>query len=503
MLAGVILPEHSALVPARNMYMYVSVTALLTFIFASSLLHAVSSIPVSRLMAATESEKVSYSNLVRFTKLSAKFALPSHSGNMPSTEDRHVDVQLHYRDEDGDDVLFTTDVELMEALYWASAAVDATTGEDATLCVHANLIPHSMSCSTRSSNGKPSDSRTSTRSRPVHSSGQVRTSPPADAHASSLNVELSTASKLGKKNGLVEFFRNIFTPPPPMIKDESRRTAKSNVGEVLVCGLADMLGSAGMMIEAQEIAAQGKLASLHSERVIKKGVDVMAALQRGAENGGGYKQVILTPPSPDTNFEPTFVHKRHACDGCHQDPIVGSRYHAVPNIDLCQRCFDTALELHSGNDDNGSDDEDRKPPTDAATDQKNDSIIVFELSQNRSDQGMIHSKFANVLLRLRQGLKHMAASQKEKTSNNAEGSEEEYLHTALEESTRVSDFDVAMAIQQSLQGLRKQQQEKSKQELMDDDTHVTVESTLSAAEHPADAASTETSEEWCIVNKES
>mmetsp|Transcript_37040 Transcript_37040/g.80631 ORF Transcript_37040/g.80631 Transcript_37040/m.80631 type:complete len:479 (+) Transcript_37040:73-1509(+) len=451
----------------------------------------VSSIPVSRLMAATESEKVSYSNLVRFTKLSAKFASPSHSGRIPPTEDRHVDVQLHYRDEDGDDVLFTTDVELMEALRWASAAAANATGGDATLCVHARLIPHrhSMSSITRSSHRKPSDSSTL----PLRSTD-------------SLNASRDDSAARGKKKGLAEFIRKIFTPPPPLIKAESRctSTAKSNAGEVLICGLADMLGSAGMMIEAHEIATQGKLASLHSERVVKKGVDVVAALRRGARIGGGYKQVILTPPSPDTFFDPAFVHKRHVCDGCHQDPIVGSRYHAVPNIDLCRRCFDAALELHSGNDYNGSDDENRKPDADAAADQKNDdSIIVFELAQNRSDQGIIHSKFANVLLRLRQGLKNMAASQKEKKSNNAEDSEEAYQHTALEESTRVSDFDVAMAIQQSLQDLRKQQQEKSKQELMDDDTHVTVESTLSTAEHPADAASTETSEEkeWCIVNK--
>lgn len=43
---------------------------------------------------------------------------------------------------------------------------------------------------------------------------------------------------------------------------------------------------------------------------------------------------------------PTFdlppVHKRHTCDQCRQNPIVGTRYHAtnLPDFDLCERCHD-------------------------------------------------------------------------------------------------------------------------------------------------------------------
>lgn len=469
-------------------------------------------------MAATESDKVSYSNLVRFTKLSAKFSPASTSG-------KHFDIQLHYRDEDGDDVLFTTDIELVEALHWATVAAD-TAGEDAKLCVHADLIPakgpknygsarllqrmpsnsstvsHSSTRSLQTFRNEADlcSSNSSARSLPVQSVAKVTEG--SSPQCTPLDIEMPQSEQGKKKKSkkpLAELLRKLLTPPPPLIKtpDESScPNTSSNVGEALVCGLADMLGSAVMMIEAQEIATQGKLASLHSERAIKKGVEHMTALRR-ADGNGGYKCVVLLIPSPDTNFDPTFIHKRHSCDGCHQDPIIGSRYHAIPNIDLCQRCFDTALTLHA---DEEIDDEERKPS--AVVAQNNDETIVFEMAQHKSDQGMIHSKFAHMLLRVRQGLKNMAASQKQKTNSSSEKGGG-YERTALEGSTRVSDFDVAFAIQKSLQDLRKQN-EKSNQELRDDDTHGTVESTLSTAELLNEGVSMNTrkdgiGEDWCVV----
>merc|ERR1712071_82074 len=42
-----------------------------------------------------------------------------------------------------------------------------------------------------------------------------------------------------------------------------------------------------------------------------------------------------------TSFDPTFVHGRHSCDDCGVDPIVGYRYHSSKkaNYDLCHECF--------------------------------------------------------------------------------------------------------------------------------------------------------------------
>jgi hypothetical protein len=37
--------------------------------------------------------------------------------------------------------------------------------------------------------------------------------------------------------------------------------------------------------------------------------------------------------------EPLFIHGRHTCDGCLSTPIVGKRFHAVPDYDLCETCF--------------------------------------------------------------------------------------------------------------------------------------------------------------------
>ena len=37
--------------------------------------------------------------------------------------------------------------------------------------------------------------------------------------------------------------------------------------------------------------------------------------------------------------EPQFIHGRHTCDGCLNTPIVGKRFHATPDYDLCETCF--------------------------------------------------------------------------------------------------------------------------------------------------------------------
>ncbi len=40
-----------------------------------------------------------------------------------------------------------------------------------------------------------------------------------------------------------------------------------------------------------------------------------------------------------TSEEPLFIHGRHTCDGCLSTPIVGKRFHAIPDYDLCETCF--------------------------------------------------------------------------------------------------------------------------------------------------------------------
>ena len=182
-----------------------------------------------------------------------------------------------------------------------------------------------------------------------------------------------------------------------------------------------MLGSAALFIETQENDTQGKLASLSSRRAIKAGVEHLAPLHRMDCASMGYKRIVVTPPSLDTDYMPDYTHKRHSCDGCHMDPIVGFRYHANPNIDLCERCFDTALVLSNSGDDImtevAKEEKDQKPPSEieikADGEESGDGIgvvnddvtITFDLVQHNSDQGVIHSKFANVLLRMRRGLK--------------------------------------------------------------------------------------------------
>jgi len=471
----------------------------------------VSSIPVSRLMAATESDRVSYSNLIRFTKLSLKFA--DHTSPAPA---KHFNVQLHYRDEDGDDVLFTSDVELMEALGWAASSARGSSAP--ILVVHATVVPLSRRPSNASTTTSVSIGCTRSlmvqqhRSAESNSSTQPATKPsrvaPSSTSAactsttpqSSLDIEMPSlvASKEEKgsskrrSNPLAAFLRKLLAPLPPLIKGEVGPEASSHVsvGEVLVGGLANVLGSAAVFIETQENSTQGRLASLGSERAIKAGVEHLTPLHRTDCTGKGFKHIVVSPPSLNTAYMPDFVHKRHSCDGCHMDPIVGFRYHAIPNIDLCERCFDTALVLsNSGNGkvDAAEEEEDRKPPSEIevkADGEGSDGIgiihgdgtITFEMVQHKSDQGVIHSKFANVLLRMRRGLKDLKKSQKEQL---AVETRPEYAHTALEDSSRVSDFDVACAIQKSLQDLRKKQQvefTRSCKNGEDDTTHVTEDS---------------------------
>lgn len=40
-----------------------------------------------------------------------------------------------------------------------------------------------------------------------------------------------------------------------------------------------------------------------------------------------------------TSSVPLFIHGRHTCDGCLNTPIVGKRFHAKPDYDLCEGCF--------------------------------------------------------------------------------------------------------------------------------------------------------------------
>ena len=43
-----------------------------------------------------------------------------------------------------------------------------------------------------------------------------------------------------------------------------------------------------------------------------------------------------------SNFDRTFIHGRHTCDGCKASPILGIRYHAtnISNFDLCDNCIE-------------------------------------------------------------------------------------------------------------------------------------------------------------------
>lgn len=160
---------------------------------------------------------------------------------------------------------------------------------------------------------------------------------------------------------------------------------------------------------------------------------------------------------------------------------------------------------------------DRKPPSEieikADGEESGDGIgvvnddvtITFDLVQHNSDQGVIHSKFANVLLRMRRGLKNLSKSHREELAVETRS---EYARTALEDSSRVSDFDVASAIQKSLQDLRKRQQIECATKIGEDTTDVTEDSagdkttiahTLTNNDEDAHENSQNSDEEWCIL----
>lgn len=488
-------------------------------------------------MAATESDKVSYANLIRFTKLSLKFT-PDQIKFPPPT--KHFNVQLHYCDEDGDKVLFSSDVELMDALSWAVSSKQGTNVP--ILVVHATILPLSRrpsnaSTATSASIGstrslmvqqhRSAASNSSNRSLPIKSNGEslhIEGAASTTAGAkSSLGIESPLTNKGGsqrKPNPLASFLRRLLAPLPALIKGGTELDASCNnsVGEAFVGGLANALGSAAAFVETQENNTQGKLASLHSERAIKAGVAHLAPLHR--PDCKGYKRIVVSPPSLNTEYVADFIHKRHECDGCHMDPIVGFRYHTIPNVDLCERCFHTALMLSNSTVDveiNTAED-DRKPPSEIeikAEGEESDEVIddddtiTFEMVQYDSDQGLVHSRLANMLLRMRNSLKSFAKSQKEQLGIESTCASD-YDHTALEDSCRVSDFDVAVAIQKSLQDLRKKRQVEgigTGENGEDDITYVTDAASLSpprsvgknnAATH--DCACISDGDEWCIVN---
>ena len=119
---------------------------------------------------------------------------------------------------------------------------------------------------------------------------------------------------------------------------------------------------------------------------------------------------------------------------------------------------------------------------------------------------MIHSKFANVLLRMRRGLKNLSKSHREELAVETKS---EYARTALEDSSRVSDFDVACAIQKSLQDLRKRQQIECATKIGEDVTtdvtedsagdKTTIAHTLTNNDEDAHENSQNSDEEWCIL----
>ena len=488
-------------------------------------------------MAATESDAVSYANLIRFTKLSLKFA-PVHSNFPPPT--KHFNVQLHYCDEDGDKVLFSSDIELMDALSW-TASSKARGNNAPILVVHATILPLSRRPSNASTTTSASIGSTrslmvqqhraaamnsSTRSLPVRSNGETLYIEGAASTATGAQSSLGSKSPLPNKgetqrkpNPLASFLRRLLAPLPTLIKGgtELDASCNSSVGGAFVGQLVNALGSAAAFVETQENSTQEKLASLHSERSIRAGVAHLAPLHR--PDCKGYKRIVVSPPSLNTEYVADFVHKRHECDGCHMDPIVGFRYHTIPNVDLCERCFDTALMLsNSGNNiETMADEDDRKPPSEieikAEGEERdevfNDDTITFEMVQYDSDQGLIHSRLANMLLRMRNSLKSFAKSQKEQLVES-ENCASDYDHTALEDSSRVSDFDVAIAIQKSLQDLRKKRQVEdisTCENGKDDSTHVAEAASLSPPRSagknnaaPHENAQLQDGDEWCIVN---
>uniref|UniRef100_A0A7S4JPN5 ZZ-type domain-containing protein n=1 Tax=Odontella aurita TaxID=265563 RepID=A0A7S4JPN5_9STRA len=377
----------------------------------------VATIPMNMVMKATERDKPYYKSVVRCIVFANKLREANIEDDRGVGNVRHI--RLSYRDDDGDEITFTTDAELREALDWAA---ESNRGR---LTITAD-IPANM-----------------TRVEPF------------DNVLGAEQAKCSEAVNRNNKDGPLAFLFGARGRKRHNQTCNTRVQPQNNIFSFLLNGI----GKPGSVLAKGEHTVS-PIMPLQEESIEQK-----HEVHRNILKIVGSKGFVALARCPDgVKFDAKFIHKRHACDGCNQQPIIGYRYHALNayNIDLCEACYLHASKLPcSGR----SVTEERKRPS---QDKTGDSL-VFQLAQRKTDKTFKRVPRCMWLLGVDRiahdmvGFVLKIASRRRiqeapvlMTNMLPESMGSHYSeHGKTEEPIlSVSDFDLQVAIQQSLRDLR-------------------------------------------------
>eukprot|EP00568_Trieres_chinensis_P007141 CAMPEP_0183309288 /NCGR_PEP_ID=MMETSP0160_2-20130417/24840_1 /TAXON_ID=2839 ORGANISM="Odontella Sinensis, Strain Grunow 1884" /NCGR_SAMPLE_ID=MMETSP0160_2 /ASSEMBLY_ACC=CAM_ASM_000250 /LENGTH=501 /DNA_ID=CAMNT_0025473291 /DNA_START=93 /DNA_END=1598 /DNA_ORIENTATION=+ len=380
----------------------------------------VSTIPVRSLLQATETKRASYSALCRFAILSVKLRNKTGSLRARKSSSRSIapdvqhDVRLCYKDEEGDEILFNSDVELMEALEWA-----------ASTC--GNNRPHLHVFATV---------------KPRVSAGRIIIESRVIDCKDPMYNEIEEKVKQEKK-GPFSFLRRGCK------RDIGKKGQNGHPFESVINNMLLFVGNAVSSLQEHH----GRPRGIHKQD--KRNTVLAPDLKEII----GRKRMVLLDSPQGVCLDADFVHKRHYCNGCNHYPIVGYRYHAINaySIDLCQVCFTEALNFQQRSI--------GQPREENNVLKEKKETIKFQMSQHRTDQSFPF-KTMPILLRLL-GVqkcagdvqlflsKAMPVHQSRIEGMGIAGPDLANKMGGILGGKKVSDFDLAMAIQQSLRDLRR------------------------------------------------
>ena len=326
MLLRPLLPCDIACVHIFCLYIYIYLYIYICFAGAGQVQQSeqVRRIQLSRLWD-TEASAVSYKTL-------SDLAL--HYFNSTGTRDGlAVTITITYLDEDGDSITISTDEELADAFWQFADKEPPVLRATATISALGDFDVGSAAVAAAGGDKKSADTRSD-------------------------SAENEEEPKATITNTKTEEKPNKATPEPQPVPVEA-----------IVRGVASILSSVVSSFRLQHAsnttsphttatstpttAASTAAAATASMSACTAGTEEAERLVR--EVISNIHQADGSPPAATANgagttttiagkeFDPTFVHGFHTCDGCLTKPIVGIRHHAInkPDYDLCKTCHDT------------------------------------------------------------------------------------------------------------------------------------------------------------------
>ena len=307
-------------------YVYISIFICLAGAGQVQQSEQVRRIQLSRLWD-TEASTVSYRNL-------SDLAL--HYFNSTGTRDGlALTITITYLDEDGDSITISTDEEFLDAFGQFADKEPPVLRATATISALGNSDVGSAAVAAAGGDKKSAD-------------------------AMSESAENEEEPKATTTNTKTEEKPNKATPEPQPVPVEA-----------IVRGVASLLGSVLSSFQQQHAsnttstpttatstptitpttatstaaAATASMSTAGTEEAERLVREVIRNIHQsdGSPPAATANGAATTTTIAGKEFDPTFVHGFHTCDGCFTKPIVGIRHHAInkPDYDLCKTCHDT------------------------------------------------------------------------------------------------------------------------------------------------------------------